>query len=110
MKTHRQNIRAARLAAGAALLFAFVGAARATSNIDPLERYVWSENAGWIDFAPTNGVGGVTVQTDGWLEGFAWAENIGWVMLGSANGGPYINTGADNWGVNLAGSRLSGFA
>lgn len=110
MNKHEQNIRLIRLAAGAALLFAFVGAAQAASNIDPFERYVWSENAGWIDFAPTNGVGGVTVQADGWLEGFAWAENIGWIMLGAANGGPYSNTDHNNWGVNLAGGRLSGFA
>ncbi|MFA7173163.1 MAG: hypothetical protein WC340_07070 [Kiritimatiellia bacterium] len=110
MNMHKNNIRLIRLAAGAAVLFSLVGAARANSNIDPLERHVWSENAGWIDFAPTNGVGGAMVQTNGWLEGFAWSENIGWIKLGSANGGPYNNTATNNWGVNLAGSKLNGFA
>jgi len=30
------------------------------SNIDPTDKYAWSTNAGWINFAPTHG--GVTID------------------------------------------------
>lgn len=80
---------------------------RAEGNIDLVDRFAWSENAGWIDFSPEHG--GVTVRTTH-LSGYAWAENIGWIKLGSGTG-PYANTSASNWGVNVNdSSRLSGFA
>ena len=62
-------------------------------NIDSTDKYAWSENAGWLNFRPTNG--GVTVH-ETYLSGYAWAENIGWVKLGSETG-PYGNTSNTNW-------------
>lgn len=83
--------------------------ARAEGNIDPAKSFAWSENQGWINFAPANG--GVTVNVAGYLSGYAWAENIGWIKLGNNAGGPYGNTTANDWGVNMNGSgKLSGYA
>jgi hypothetical protein len=81
-----------------------------TGNIDSTDKYAWSENAGWLNFGPTNG--GVTVYADH-LEGFAWAENIGWVKLGSYTSGgthTYTNTSAADYGVNNTNGVLSGYA
>lgn len=79
----------------------------AAGNIDPANNFAWSENAGWINFAPTNG--GVTVTTAG-LSGYAWAENIGWVQL-AYPGSTYNNTSATDWGVKMTGKNaLQGFA
>ena len=84
----------------------------AAGNIDPTNKFAWTENVGWVNFAPTNG--GVTVHyngTSGYLTGFAWGENIGWIKLGADSGGPYANTSATDWGVNLDGEgNLSGLA
>jgi len=95
---------------GLLLATSFVCSALATGNIDVNNKYAWSENAGWVNFGPTNA--GVTVVASGsqYLSGYAWAENIGWVKLGNANGGPYQNTGASDWGVNIINKTLAGFA
>jgi hypothetical protein len=82
------------------------------SNIDPTDKWAWSTNAGWINFAPT--YGGVTVYADH-LEGYAWGENVGWIRLGSHTGGgahTYGNTSASDYGVNRDSStgELSGYA
>lgn len=60
------------------LLFAALLSSRAAcaANIQP-NSYAWSENAGWVNFAPNAGPG-VTVG-DGTLTGFAWSENLGWI-------------------------------
>ncbi len=83
----------------------------ATGNIDPVDKWAWGSNVGWINFAPPHG--GVTVYSDH-LEGYAWGENIGWVRMGSYEGGgahTYANTAADNYGVNRdAAGNLSGYA
>ena len=77
-------------------------------NIDSTYKYAWSENAGWLNFRPTNG--GVTDYAT-YLSGYAWAENIGWIKLGSGTG-PYSNSTSTNWGVNHDSStgNLSGYA
>lgn len=80
------------------------------SNIDPVDRFAWSENAGWCNFRPV--VSGVMVYDDH-LEGFAWSENLGWIKLGSHTGGgpfSYANTTTGDWGVNRNGISLSGLA
>ena len=79
----------------------------ADGNIDPVEKYGWSEGAGWVSFSPSNG--GVTVTLNS-LSGYAWSENVGWIKLGTGSA-PYANTTSANWGVNVdAAARLSGFA
>lgn len=84
----------------------------ATGNIDPTNKNVWAENAGWVNAASTHG--GVTVHfdgTSGYLTGYAWGENIGWIKLGDNSGGPYNNISATDWGVNLnSAGNLTGYA
>ena len=89
-------------------LFAPKTAPANEGNIDTTNKYAWPENAGWLNFRPTNG--GVTVN-DTYLSGYAWAENVGWIKLGSGTG-PYNNTTNSNWGVNRDSNTgaLSGYA
>jgi len=83
----------------------------ADGNIDTLNKWAWSTNAGWINFNPAHG--GVTVCADH-LEGYAWGENIGWIRLGTFSGcaaHTYSNASAADYGVNKNGSGvLSGYA
>jgi hypothetical protein len=85
--------------------------AHADTNIDPVDKWAWSTNAGWVNFNPTHD--GVMVYSDH-LEGYAWAENIGWIRLGSYSGEmahTYANTSPDDYGVNHDGAgNLSGYA
>ncbi len=84
------------------------------TGTDPVSKYAWAENAGWVNAAPTNAAQTVYVHFDGnagWLSGYAWGENIGWIKMGADSGGPYVNTASNNWGVNLASNgKLSGYA
>lgn len=81
------------------------------SNIDPVHKFAWSANAGWVNFNAAHG--GAKVFPDH-LEGYAWAENVGWIRLGTHTGGgahTYANTSKTNYGVNQDGTgKLSGFA
>lgn len=99
------------LAAGIGLCLLGVAQAATGSDIDPIEKYAWSTNTGWINFNPTHG--GVAVYADH-LEGYAWGENIGWIRMGTHTGGgshTYANTTQGNYGVNRAtDGTLSGYA
>ena len=68
----------------------------AAANIQP-DAYAWSENGGWINFAPLSGPG-ITVA-DSRLTGFAWSENFGWIDLAPVGAGVSNDLG-----------RLSGYA
>jgi hypothetical protein len=99
-----------------ALVLALFGLAYAITggNIDPVDKWAWSTNAGWINFAAAcTGCEGVSVYTDH-LEGYAWGENIGWIRLGTHTGGgahTHGNTSATDYGVNRdASGNLSGYA
>jgi hypothetical protein len=85
---------------------------QAEGNISQSNKYAWSENAGWINFAPAHG--GATVHaagTNGCLSGYVWAENVGWIKLGNGSDGPYGNSTDTDWGVNMdAAGNLSGYA
>lgn len=93
----------------AALAFLVSGGMGWAANVDPARKQAWSENAGWLNFGPSEGSG--LVVNDTFLSGYAWAENLGWIKLGASAGGPYANTKSDDWGVNLKpDGRLEGFA
>ena len=83
----------------------------AAGNIDPVNKWAWGTNAGWLNFNPSNS--GVTVCADH-LEGYAWAENIGWIRLGTFSGcaaHTYSNASITDYGVNKDSSgNLSGNA
>jgi len=85
--------------------------AHAQATIDPVEKWAWGGNVGWLNFAPSHGQ--VTIFRTH-LEGDLWGENIGWVSLGAPIPGlidSYANTSADDYGVNHNGmGHLSGYA
>ena len=87
----------AGLAAGAA--------ARAQSSIDATQKYCWSENAGWLNWADANG-GASGVRDNGtFFSGWAWSENLGWISMGDGTPavGPYYgNVDGSDCGVNIA--------
>ena len=76
-------------------------------NIDPNEddsQYAYGENAGWLNFEPSQGDGTQVSQTQ--LTGYVWAENIGWINLSPASYGGVLNDGGGNlygyaWGENV---------
>lgn len=51
--------------------------------------FAWSQNAGWISFAPRNVVDTTTLansdvffnKTTGLFHGYAWSENLGWINM-----------------------------
>ena len=106
----RKAITYALLLACLALCLVTVAQA-AADNIDPIKKWAWGTNVGWINFAPAHS--GVTVYDDH-LEGYAWGENIGWIRMGTHVGGgrhTYDNTAAGNYGVNRdVSGNLSGYA
>ena len=74
------------------------------TNIDPLHKFAWSENAGWLNWRDANGgADGVYVQPT-FLFGYIWAENVGWINAGDgapANGINYANVDDTDFGVNI---------
>src|SRR4030042_450682 len=62
-------------------VFLLIPLVASAGNIDPDNdgsQYAWGENAGWINFGPTNA--GVTINpATGAFSGKAWGENIGWI-------------------------------
>lgn len=87
------------------LALILVGRASAQTNIDPNDKWAWSENCGWTNWqhgAPEQGDGVFVTQTI--LAGFVWAENIGWVTLGDGepvDGLHYANETGEDFGVNV---------
>lgn len=82
------------------------------TNVDPVLRYSWGENIGWI--AWRDGDAGVRVHAT-ILSGYAWGENVGWIHLGDGtpvNGTAYANADGSDSGVNIdpATGNLSGLA
>lgn len=107
-RTHRNPTTITLFAVGLAAALA-----KGQQRVDPVERFAWGENVGFINFAGAGDPPGSAelVVFNDHLAGFAWAENIGWINLGRAPG-PYTNSDASNFGVNVdpATRALSGFA
>ena len=83
-----------------------------TVPTDTSQRYAWSGNTGWVDFAAGN-----TSRfrfEDYFLSGFAWSPNFGWIVFGDgipSNGVRYSNRSSSDCGVNHDGlGNLSGYA
>jgi Protein of unknown function (DUF3607). len=100
------------------VIFVFFGksvfASTTDGTIDPIYKYAWGENTGWINFGATNGNVHITdsgfsgyglSENVGWinladvvndgegnLSGYAWSENTGWIKFNPANGGVIINS------------------
>lgn len=74
----------------------------AQSNVDPSDKWSWSENCGWMNWRDAGnpaGTQGVVFETNH-LRGYIWGENIGWINVGNGSG-PYLNTTGTNFGVNI---------
>jgi hypothetical protein len=96
-------------------VFGVVHLSRAQSNIDPVDKWSWSENAGWTNWYDDGVASGAEIEPSGDVfSGFIWAENLGWLYLGDGvpDFGPfYSNAIAADTGVNIGvGGLLSGFA
>jgi len=79
-----------------------VSALTTNGTIDPIYKYAYGENIGWINLGTS---GGNVHITDSAITGYAWSENYGWINLNPANGG-VLNDGNGNlsgnaWGENL---------
>ncbi|MFN0134474.1 MAG: GC-type dockerin domain-anchored protein [Phycisphaerales bacterium] len=102
-----------RQLSAATLLAASAAPTLAQSSIDPVNKFCWQENAGYLNWRDANSANSGVRDLGTCLSGFAWGENIGWVRIGGtpANGIQFSNaTGADA-GVNVsAAGALSGFA
>jgi len=58
-----------------------------TGTIDSTYKYAWSNNIGWINFAPTGDSGsyaGLTVS-DTAITGYAWSPDYGWINFNPSN-------------------------
>lgn len=64
--------------------------------------YAWSDNVGWINFAPINSV--VTVS-DSAISGSAWSANKGFINFAPAQGGVF-NDGTGNLSGSAWGEQL----
>jgi hypothetical protein len=85
---------------------------RAATTIDPVNRYAYGANVGWMDWY-ADGAGGAVIGQYV-CSGYIYSANVGWINLGSgspANGIQYQNNSATDFGVNLDGlGNLSGYA
>lgn len=110
------------IASAASLLLGSPALAQQTATPDPIHKYTWGENIGWINTRDAAdgfvSLGGSGNESPGWYLGYLWSENAGWIRLSSraapaAGLGPHLNTDHTNWGVNAAQAGfgpLSGFA
>jgi hypothetical protein len=87
-----------------------VVASTSSGTIDHTYKYAWSDNIGWINFAPTfdgSGTYAGLVITDSQVTGYAWSQNYGWINFhptnctdcGVTNNGQGILSGKA-WGQN----------
>ncbi|MBL9030416.1 MAG: hypothetical protein JNM80_01740 [Phycisphaerae bacterium] len=88
-------------------------AALAQSSVDPVNKYCWQENVGYLNWRDANSAAAGARDMGAFLTGFVWGENIGWVRLGGtpANGIQFANATGGDAGVNVsAAGALSGYA
>ncbi|MEK7580467.1 MAG: hypothetical protein AAB465_02570, partial [Patescibacteria group bacterium] len=78
-------------------------------TIDNNHKYAWSENAGWINFGPSDGNVHIT---DSGLTGYAWSQNYGWINLSPSTSGVKNdregNLSGYAWGENLGWINFEG--
>jgi hypothetical protein len=86
--------------------------ARAATTIDPVNRYAYGANLGWLDWTGDTSHGAVIGEYV--CSGYIYSANVGWINLGGGtptNGIYYQNASADDFGVNQDGlGNLRGYA
>jgi len=99
-------------AAGAAFSIAMTFNAFAATTINPVNRFAYGANIGWVDWRGDVANGAVIGEFV--CSGYIYAANVGWIHLGDgspANGVRYANNFATDVGVNHDGAgNLRGFA
>lgn len=85
---------------------------RAGTTIDPVNKYAYGANIGWMDWSGDIANGAVIGEYV--CSGYIYSANCGWINLGSGtpvNGIYYQNNSAGDFGVNQDGfGNLRGFA
>ena len=88
---------------------------QAGTTIDPINKYAYGANLGWLDWSGGSGqtaTGAVIGQYV--CSGYLYSANVGWINLGSgtpANQIRYQNNSATDFGVNQDGfGNLTGYA
>lgn len=87
----------------------------AATTIDPVNKYAYGANLGWMDCSGGTGETATgVVMGDYVCSGYIYSGNVGWINLGSGsptNGIDYQNLSASDFGVNNDGlGNLSGYA
>ena len=96
-------------------LFVSSASLQAGTTIDPVNKYAYGANTGWMDWSGGAGetAGGVVIGAYV-CSGYIYSANVGWINLGS--GSPtnqiyYQNLSANDFGVNQDGlGNLRGYA
>lgn len=88
---------------------------RAGTTIDPVNKYAWGADLGWMDWSGGSGQTAIGAVIGEYVcSGCIYAANVGWIALGSgspANQIQYQNNSAADFGVNMDGlGNLTGFA
>ncbi|MCI0366026.1 MAG: hypothetical protein L0219_19380, partial [Phycisphaerales bacterium] len=86
--------------------------AMAATTINPVNKFSYGANIGWMDWRGDTNNGAVIGEFV--CSGFIYGANVGWIHLGDGtptNGVRYRNLSANDFGVNHDGAgNLSGFA
>jgi hypothetical protein len=102
-----------------ALLFHFLildsAFLKAATTIDPVNKYAYGANIGWMDCSGGSGETVTGAVIGAYVcSGYIYSANVGWINLGSgtpADGIQYQNNSAVDFGVNQDGlGNLSGYA
>jgi hypothetical protein len=102
----------ALLAAVSALALPPASSLHAATTINPVNKYAWGANFGWMDWRGDTNNGAVIGEYV--CSGYIYSANVGWIHLGSGaptNGIQYQNLSAGDFGVNRDGlGNLRGHA
>ncbi|EEF63469.1 hypothetical protein [Pedosphaera parvula] len=85
---------------------------RAATTIDPVNKYAYGANIGWLNWSGDGPNGAVIGEYV--CSGYIYSADVGWICLGSGspiNGIQYQNNAANDFGVNNDGlGNLRGYA
>jgi hypothetical protein len=94
------------------LFVSLLASSWAATTINPVNKYAYGANLGWMDWRGDTANGAVI--GDYVCMGYIYAANVGWINLGSGtptNGIQYQNLSANDFGVNQDGlGNLRGYA
>jgi hypothetical protein len=113
MKTQRSSL--ATLALVSSFLILNSASLQAATTIDPVNKYAYGANIGWMDWSGGTGQTASGVVVGAYVcSGYIYSANVGWINLGSGsptNGIYYQNLSSNDFGVNQDGlGNLRGYA